>query len=202
MLRSLFYSIINAVIPMRTHEAHVANLTQDELERIRHADGLTYHDPRITALVWELKYKASWRALSLAGAFLGEELLAIAGDELGKPLLVPVPMHTQRKRERGYNQTELLCKAALAAAGANAFEYAPNVLIRIRHTAPQQTLARAKRLNNVKNSMRAIDAQKVKGRVCVVIDDVATTGATLAEAARALRSAGARKVYTLALARS
>ncbi len=202
MLRSLFYSIINAVIPMRTHEARVANLTQDDLESVRHADGLPYHDPRITALVWELKYKASWRALSLAGTFLGEELLAIAAEELGKPLLVPVPMHTERKRERGYNQTELLCKAALAAVGADAFEYAPQVLVRVRHTAPQQTLARAKRLNNVKNSMHAIDAQKIKGRVCVVVDDVATTGATLAEAARALKSAGARKVYTLALARS
>jgi ComF family protein len=199
MLRTLFYSIINAIIPPRAREAAVLGLSLDDLEALRHRGGLPYHDPRVTSLVWELKYRAHPRAVALAGAFLSEELMDIAGEELGKSLLIPVPMHPERRRERGHNQTELLCEAALAHLRGS-YEYAPNALERTARTAPQQTLARSKRLNNVRDSMRAGDPARVRGRACVVVDDVATTGATLKEAERALMRAGARKVYTLALA--
>lgn len=188
---------------MRKHEARVARLTLDELERIKHQDGLPYHDPRVTGLIWELKYKANPHALTLAGALLSEEVLGIAQEELGTLLLLPIPMHAERRRERGYNQTELLCEAILKELrkGLN-IEYAPRVLERVKNAAPQQTLARHTRLRNVTNSMRVVDQEKVRGRVCVVVDDVSTTGATLTEAARALKKAGVKKVYLLALARS
>jgi ComF family protein len=201
MIRDLFYAIINTIIPPRGREAQVSLLTMEDLELIRHEDGLPYHDPRVTALIWELKYRANQKALTLAGALLSEELLGIAEEELGVTLLVPIPMHDERRKERGYNQTELLCEAALKNIG-DSFEYAPHALKRIRHTAPQQTLARIKRLKNIKNSMIALDPAKIKGRICVVVDDVSTTGATLAEAARALKKAGAAKVHMIALARS
>jgi ComF family protein len=201
MLRSLFYSIINVVIPMRVHEARVEHLTLEALEALRHHDGLPYHEPQVTSLVWELKYKANPHALALAGAFLSEELLDIASEELGKVLVVPVPMHAERKKLRGYNQTELLCEAALKNL-SDSFEYRPEALMRIRNSVPQQTLIRSTRLHNVKGSMQATDPSTIKGRACVVVDDVSTTGATLLEAARALKRAGAARVYTIALARS
>ena len=205
MLRSLFYSIVNAIIPPRVREIRLAALTLEDLESLRitppAGGGLPYHDKRVTALIGELKYNANARAYQLAGVFLSEELLGIASEELGKPLLIPIPMHPKRRRERGYNQTELLCKAALVHLNT-AYIYEPEVLMRVSHTPPQQTLTRRKRLSNVKNSMRVVETEKVRGRVCVVIDDVSTTGATLAEAARALYKAGARKVHTVALARS
>ena len=202
MLRSLFYSIINVLIPMREREKRVSALTSEDLEMLRHEDGLPYHDLRVTALIWELKYKANKRALTLAGTFLAEELVGIASEEIGKPLLVPIPMHHLRKKVRGYNQTELLCEAALECGAKDAYEYAPAALVRIQNTAPQQTLARRYRLTNVKNSMSVSSPELIKGRICVVLDDVSTTGATLAEAARALKKAGARRVHLLALARS
>jgi len=208
MLRTLFYSIINVLIPPRKHEAGGESLTLESLEALRYNGDLPYHDPTVRALVWEIKYRANKKALALAGAILAEELLGIAEEELGRLLVVPVPMHKERRRARGYNQTELLSEAALSAlqslgnVGSSAFEYSPQALVRTHNTEPQQTLARAKRLSNVKNSMRATAPEKIKGRVCIVIDDVSTTGATLAEAARALKAAGARRVHTLALARS
>lgn len=202
LIANLFSSLINVIIPMREREARVRALTSEDLAMLRHEDSLPYHDVRVTALIWELKYKANPKALRLAGEFLSEELLGIASEEIGKPLLVPIPMHKDRKKARGHNQTELLCKAALSCGAREAYEYAPDILERTRNTPPQQTLARVKRLTNVKNSMIAIEKEKVRGRVCVVLDDVSTTGATLAEAARALKQAGARRVHTLALARS
>ncbi len=163
---------------------------------------MPYHDPRVTALVWELKYHGTRRSAALAGEYMAEILLAAASEELGVPLLIPVPMHAARRRERGHNQTELLCVAALRHLG-DTFEYAPKALVRTLYTKTQQGLPRAERLNNIKNSMAAgPGAGRIAGRVCIVVDDVTTTGATLEEAQRALRQAGARAVHCIALARS
>jgi ComF family protein len=164
-------------------------------------DGLPYRDPDVKALVWELKYRANSHAATLAGTLLADELLALAADELGKPLLIPVPMHPARRKVRKHNHTELLCQAAVKKL-ENVFDYAPDILIRTIDTPTQQGLARHKRLKNVHDSMEVIDPERVEARVCVVVDDVATTGATLAEAKRALRAAGARRVHLVALARS
>ena len=168
---------------------------------------LPYKEKVVTALVWELKYRANPRAAALAGAFLAEELMATAVEELGKPLLIPVPMHSARRRERGYNQTELLCTYAIRALneveGRNdCFDYAPDILIRTRATPPQQGLPKHERLKNIKNSMRVASPERVHGRACVVVDDVTTTGATLIEARRALLAAGAARVHLVALAQS
>jgi ComF family protein len=129
---------------------------------------------------------------------LADELLALAAEELGVPLLIPIPMHPDRYKERGHNQTEVLCEAALPHL-QGAFEYKKDALKRVVDTLHQQGLARSKRLKNVEGSMVA---QGVEGRVCIVVDDVTTTGATLTEAKRALLAAGARRVHSVALARS
>jgi hypothetical protein len=112
---SFLSSLLDLVAPPRATERVLRRLTFEQLSGLQAEGGLPYHDPRVTALVWELKYHASSRAAKLAGAVLAEELLAIVSEELGTPLLIPVPMHPGRRRERGHNQTELLCKAALKA---------------------------------------------------------------------------------------
>ncbi len=199
-MRDLFFYLIDAIIPPRPTELLVRALSAEQLRGLDQGEGLPYHDPRVTALIWELKYHASGRSADLAGELVGEQLLAIASEELGKPLLVPVPMHAKRRRERGHNQTELLCKAALPFADG-ALTYAPRSLKRVVDTPTQQGKTRAERLKNVHGCMQG-DAKAVSGRTCVVLDDVSTTGATLAEAKRALLAAGARSVHTLAFARS
>jgi ComF family protein len=155
----------------------------------------------VRALVWELKYYKQSRAAALAGEYLADILLAEAEDSIGRPLLIPVPMHAERRKQRGHNQTEVLCESVLKNLG-NIFEYAPDILERVRNTVPQQGLMKHKRLRNVKNSMQIKDPARVRGRVCIVVDDVSTTGATLHEAARALRDAGASSVVGVALAHS
>ena len=222
MLRALFRNCINFILPPRRTQGLVDALQLRDLEQLQTTIGLPYHAEEVQALVWELKYYGNKRAAALAGEFLAEDLLSLAAEELGRPLLIPVPMHAARLRERGHNHTELLCEATLKALGKSGgknslvdvpeegrpedffdstFAYAPNALKRILHIPHQQGLERQKRLHNVKNSMQA-DKKLVAGRVCVVVDYVTTTGATLAEAARALKAAGALRVHCLALAQS
>lgn len=193
--------LLDLLVPPRATEALLRDLARPQLQRLQTEDGLPYHDARVTALVWEIKYHANRRALRLAGELLAQELMGIASEELGKPLLIPVPMHPERLRERGYNQTELLCKAALKHVGEY-FDYVPHLLVRIRNTPAQQGLPKHKRLKNVAGSMEVIDPERTQWRVCIVVDDVTTTGATFAEATRVLKKSSALRVHCVALARS
>jgi ComF family protein len=161
---------------------------------------LPYHDPRVTALVWEVKYRKNRHGVALAGQFLSEQLLGIVAEEFGTLLLVPVPMHQNRRKKRGYNQCEVLCEALIARSDS-ILDYAPRALLRIKETLPQQGLERGRRLKNVRGSMVAV-RELIENRICVVVDDVITTGATLKEAHRALMQAGAARVHFLTLAQS
>jgi len=96
----LFLYIVDLLLPPRRTELLVRELSLDELRRLGGEEPLPYHDPRVTALVWELKYYGTRRAAALAGEYLSEVLLAIAAEELGAPLLVPVPMQNTPPRAR------------------------------------------------------------------------------------------------------
>lgn len=111
------------------------------------------------------------------------------------PLLVPVPLHAQRLRERGYNQAALL---AHELALLHSLEVNAGTLRRLRNTAAQSTLDGAARRRNVERAFEASAA--CAGRTVVLIDDVCTTGATLQAAAAALDAAGACTVDALVLA--
>jgi ComF family protein len=197
---NFFLSILDALLPPRKTELLVRTLTLEQLQRLSATETLPYHDARVQALVWELKYYASNRAAYLAGQYLSEQVLSLAAEELGTALLVPVPMHKKRRKARGHNQTEVLCEVLLPFC-AGAVVYAPKALQRVVDTPTQQGRPKAERVKNVMHSMAA-DEKIVRGRACIVIDDVTTTGATLAEAQRALKAAGARAVHTAALAHS
>jgi ComF family protein len=207
ILSRLLFSVMNSVVPPRMTERRTEALTLEALYGIMRREKdpvyapeictlLPYRNPAVKALIYEMKYRRNERAYSLAGQLLEEELLALSEDVIGTPLLIPVPMHADRRRERGFNQTEALCERVLN--GNLELEYKPTALKRITGSVPQQKLARKARLENMKGSMRA--DPMVKDRVCIVLDDVSTTGATLMECKRALRAAGAKAVYLLALA--
>ncbi len=205
MWRRIFSHIYDLIIPPRSTERCVAALTPEKVLRKKvpsphtHGGTLPYHDQEVTALVWELKYYKTKTATRLAAVSVQEELVSVAAEEIGVPILIPIPMHKTRRRTRGHNQTETLAQEALRGLG-HAYTYAPTALVRTRHTPSQQGLPREKRLTNVALSMRVTDPQLIRGRTCVVLDDVCTTGATLHEAKRALLEAGAQKVLCVTLA--
>jgi ComF family protein len=113
-------------------------------------------------------------------------------------LIAPVPLSPARQRERGYNQSGLLARPIGYYFGIS---YAPNALCRTRETRSQVGLNAVERSINLANAFSA-DPKLVSGHTVLVIDDVMTTGATLANCTKALLDAGANQVYGLALARA
>ena len=111
-------------------------------------------------------------------------------------VVVPAVLHQERTRERGYDQARLLAEAVSVAAGLPL----RSPLRRVRASSPQATLDRARRAENVRGAFIA-EAGALRGLRVALVDDVATTGATLAAASSALRAAGAREVrmYVVAL---
>ena len=109
-------------------------------------------------------------------------------------IVVPVPLHRTRRRERGFDQAAVLARAVAREAGVKA---GLRALERRRDTSRQVGLSRRERRRNVRGAFAARRAMPA----CVwLVDDVATTGATLSEAARALRRAGARRVVGICVA--
>ena len=110
-------------------------------------------------------------------------------------VVVPVPLHAVRSRERGFNQSELLAAHLARSIGVPA----RRALVRTRHTPPQAGLARQQRLAIAHDTFRAVEDSAEPGRI-LLLDDVATTGATLAAASLALLRAGAEEVVCFAVA--
>jgi competence protein ComFC len=113
-------------------------------------------------------------------------------------LVVPVPLGKQRLRERGYNQVGLVALPLAAMLGRR---YAPRAVVRSKDTRSQVGLSAPERKENVSGAFTA-SPEIATNRTVLLIDDVATTGATLSSCARALLAAGAPAVYALTLARA
>jgi competence protein ComFC len=114
-------------------------------------------------------------------------------------IIVPVPLHARRERERGFNQTGLIAREVGKLYGV-AVDF--KVLKKIRNAPPQTSLERRGRLENVRNAYRTIRPERVRGRTVLLIDDVYTTGSTLRECAAVLAAAGAREVRAITVAQA
>lgn len=115
-------------------------------------------------------------------------------------LVVPVPLHAERERERGFNQAAVLGRALSKRAGLRLDEWS---LARVAHTARHRAGMDARgRRETVKGAFEVVRPRLVRGERVLLVDDVFTTGATASACAAALTSAGAREVYVLTLARA
>jgi ComF family protein len=144
--------------------------------------------------IHRFKYRG-WRAMAPALADLVADRL---GDEVPPgAVLTAVPLHPRRLRERGYNQAELLARRLRARLGLRA---PGGRLARVLDTPPQIGLDRIRRRENVEGAF-AWRGAPLAGGPCVIVDDVATTGATLEACARTLREAGAGSIVGVTVAR-
>jgi len=141
-----------------------------------------------------------YRGLRRVAAPLADLMIAHWHREpLPANVIVPVPLHRRRLRERGYNQAALLARPLGAEIGLPVRE---DWLIRTRATFPQVELDASERKGNVAGAFQCRNSDAVTGRRVLLIDDVCTTGATLESCSTVLRQAGAESVWAFTLARA
>jgi ComF family protein len=177
-----------------------------------------YRHPSIKKALWLLKYKGRKRLANVFAEIIYEKIL----EELSElsimenfinPILIPIPLSVKRYRERGFNQAELICKELIKinnirhlpanfGAGGVYLKLENNILIKIKETEHQARIReRNIRLKNLAGSFAIKgNQQNIEKRNIILIDDITTTGATLNEARKILKHAGARKVIAFTAA--
>ena len=149
------------------------------------------YDELIRDLLLKLKFT---RKKQIAHS-LGQLWAAHVKDIPKDVSLVPLPMHAKKKRERGFNQAEVLAKALGKKFGVSVV----NAVERVVDTPPQSGLHPRQRVDNIKGAFAVVKAENAKGKNYIVVDDIYTTGASLNECARVLKDAGAKSVCGLTL---
>ena len=158
------------------------------------------YDGALRDLIHLLKYEGVRPAANVLGRMLADAAEAL--PELDAPVVVPVPLHAARQRERGFNQAELIARAAAKIMGPGRVgPVDAGVMRRKRATDSQTGLTRHQRRENIRGAFEVVRKDAVKDRDVMVVDDVFTTGTTAAECARVLRRAGAARVFVATVAR-
>jgi ComF family protein len=158
------------------------------------------YDGAVRGLIHLLKYDSVMPAAPILGGLLADAIRHLTLEDDCRPLLVPVPLHSSKRRERGFNQSERIARAGLKHLEPHV-EIAA-VLKRHRATHSQVGLTREERIANMRDAFRVVEPPRVRGRTVIVVDDVMTTGTTVSECARVLKKAGAERVFAATVART
>ncbi|HQQ67896.1 MAG TPA: ComF family protein [Candidatus Cloacimonadota bacterium] len=155
-----------------------------------------YEEP-LKTMIHNLKYRehtrsAKWLADGMAG-YIAQNPIFQKSD-----YIMAVPLHSVRKRERGFNQSELIARRVAKLSGIQYID----AVKRGRYTASQTMLHQEQRLTNLKGAFRTSRPGRIAGKNILVIDDVFTTGSTLNEISKTLHAAGAARVFGLTACRA
>jgi ComF family protein len=172
----------------------------------RFAKAVAYgsYEGGLRELIHLLKYEQVRPAAGVLGRMLGEAVARVAPLlDQALPLVIPVPLHAAKLRQRGFNQSELIARAALKSPALTMVSWPlhTSVLERSRPTESQTGLTRHQRRENIRGAFRVRDVEIVAGRTILLVDDVFTTGTTVSECARVLRKAGVTQVWVATVAR-
>ena len=148
-----------------------------------------------------LLYK--YRGFSVLGEFLAEFIVRSLGKEESlwwkTDAIIPVPLHSEKEKERGFNQAQILAKEL---ARRKQIPLIGDQLVKVKRTLPQTSLEAKERENNLKGAFEVRDREKIRGKIVLLVDDVFTTGSTLQECSLALKAAGALEVRALTVAQA
>jgi ComF family protein len=157
-----------------------------------------YKDPHVRKALWMLKYNGNKAVATFFAKKLHEYI--IENQDFVNPLLIPAPLSDKRLRERGWNQSEMICNEIIKINPR--FELNTSIIKKVRHTTPQTKLNREERLQNLQGCFEIMPnrAQLIQSRSIIVIDDVTTTGSTIIEIRKTLLTAGAQSVVAFTMA--
>lgn len=167
---------------------------------------LDYSSRRVKRAIWLLKYRNKRALAKIFASLLHDSLLEELAElrlmkNFTRPILMPIPISKKRFRERGYNQAGLVAEELVLISDKSSFTLAANILVKSKDTPSQvKTASRRERLKNLENSFSVADEKAVRGRNIILLDDVITTGATLVEARKVLKRAGAKQILSVAMA--
>jgi ComF family protein len=213
MLTAVFLPVLDTLLPERSRAARTRKRTIRDFALVPTEHSLLgetittlldYKDPGVSDLIRALKYEYSNHAADICALaladYLREEIASLKAFSPRAVLVVPMPLHISRVRERGFNQMQKVI-ARLPEEFRNGTISATDesALTRAKATPQQARLSRGERLKNVADAF--VSDARVKNAHVILIDDVTTTGATLVSAGRTLKKAGA-KVSLIALARA
>jgi predicted amidophosphoribosyltransferase len=210
---NLLRSILDALLPPHDDARIAAAITAPGLAVL--ADPRTvrgtitvfpYQNRTIRAMVRAIKYYGETGVLEPLGATAAEHLVALLDDEdleKRKTLMCPIPSSPARLRARGYNQAERIARAIHSHLPTDfPIHYVPNLLA--REDRETQVHAHKTRADNIRGAFSVAKSghrmSTLKGVRVILIDDVIKTGATIKDAARALKAAGAKSVIAFAVA--
>lgn len=212
--RTFFGNVLDYVLPPRSNFEIVKKLTPEKINglakapRVLGEDWITplfhYKDPKVKAIVWELKYHENTLPLEQIGKLIYDEILSEISDILifdndAGFLIIPIPITNQRRSERGYNQSELIARSIIENDIEHILLYAPQWFSKIKET-PRQSHSESK-YDRVMNLLDSFEAdERVEDKYVILVDDVVTTGSTMLEARKELMNKGAKKVLGFSIA--
>ncbi|MBP9802909.1 MAG: ComF family protein [Candidatus Pacebacteria bacterium] len=165
-----------------------------------------FRDPIIRKAIWALKYKNKKDVAKIFAEAIYSHIIEELSDlkrleNFSLPILIPIPISQKRKKERNYNQSLLLAEEIISLDQNQNFILEKDILLKIKETEHQARLKNKKeRLENLVNTFKVKNIEKIKNRNIILLDDVVTTGATITEAKKVLRKAGAKKVIAFSIA--
>lgn len=172
-----------------------------------------YRTPIIKKILTDAKYRKKFSGLQVFGPYLASVMIDIISEytELNNYtniLIIPVPISRKRLKTRGYNQAKIIAESIISNLPTNIkggsilnFKLADNVIEKIKDTTPQASIhKRSVRLNNPKGTFKIKNPEILQGSLCIVIDDITTTGGTILEMRRILIESGAQTVLGLTIA--
>lgn len=141
-------------------------------------------------IIQEIKYHGNKKLAKWLGVKLSKRLSEM--DWQGIDMILPIPLHPNRLKERGFNQSLEIAKGMVASMDIPLID---NLLIRVKDTPHQTDLSKVERQRNIKDAFRIEDETIIQGKTILLVDDVYTTGSTINACAKVLRKAGAKKIY-------
>ncbi|MBR3697439.1 MAG: ComF family protein [Clostridia bacterium] len=188
-------------------DLHIINFKKDDIPfKLKYQ----FERRNLDYLIYLFNYKKSIRKLILNYKFFNQFYLSKVFSEIifkneklcrilkFYDIIIPVPMHKNKLKVRGYNQAELL---AIDLCEKLNFKYYKNILIKTVNNKKQSSLSEKERYENIKNVYKILKPEKIKNKNIILVDDICTTSATLEECAKILKKNGARKVTAVVIAK-